>query len=789
MNLHRSFFSLLVAVIALIFPVVLVSFSGAASASTISVTTTSDLLSPSCPSASECSFRGAVASASEGDVVSMPAGTYLLTQGEVVTTRDIVIDGAGPASTILDASGLAPSPNSRVLRIAGATTKVTTVRDLSVTGGRVENGSRSGGGGIRCNSRSGIVLANVRIHGNSVTSTDLPADAQWIGGAGLWSIGTVLIRENSLIEDNTVTVAGSLGKSGGGGVMVAGDHSGPNLVVSNSTLQGNSVEVEAAPDLGYANRDGGGGAYVAANDLILRSSSVEDNSATISNSWGDSGGGGVYVSGGNLEVVNSNIGNNRAEIEATADLGFNPNDVSSDGGGGAYVSGLNANFTDSEVSGNEAVATESWGESGGGGVYVSSRATSGEYVGDLNASRSTFSGNSVSATPTASFRLRSHYGGGAIYQDSHDISLDEVTLSDNAVVVNGESEIGEQYSVNGGGAIYQYGNRTSISNSTLSGNSAQLPLASRSGGGALMDNGQSSLITNSTFSGNEVDFDEAATEPDTNGGGAINYTQEPDGVVLANVTIAGNRSEGAAGGAIVPTGGTVVRIGGSIIASNSSTVPGTDECATIAGGEPQGSVTSLGYNLTDDDQDSCGLNGPGDLIADPGIGSLGQNGGPTETRALTASSPAIDAGNPDGCLSAYGEPLVTDQRGFPRPSPAGSRCDIGAVERQVCSPDVQCVPVLAKPLVEGPKSVRREGKSTYRITLRNTGDASMKNLRVKATGRGVNGNRWVGSLAAGASRTIELPLRFLRKGKSRVTFTAITNNAGRKAVKRLVRIR
>lgn len=303
-----------------------------------------------------------------------------------------------------------------------------------------------------------------------------------------------------------------------------------------------------------------------------------------------------------------------------------------------------------------------------------------------------------------------------------------------------------------------------------------------------MDNGQASLITNSTFSGNEVAFDEAATEPDTNGGGAINYTQEPDGVVLANVTIAGNRSEGAAGGAIVPTGGTPVRIGDSIIASNSSTVPGTDECATSAGGEPQGSVTSLGYNLTDDDQDSCGLNGPGDLLADPGIGSLGPNGGPTETRALVASSPAIDAGNPDGCLSAYGEPLVTDQRGFSRPSPAGSRCDIGAVERQVCSPDVQCVPVLAKPGVEGPKSVRRESKAIFRIKLRNSGDASMRNLRVKATGRGVNGNRWVGSLAAGASRTINLPLRFRRNGKSRVTFTAITNNAGRRAVKRIVRV-
>jgi hypothetical protein len=45
-------------------------------------------------------------------------------------------------------------------------------------------------------------------------------------------------------------------------------------------------------------------------------------------------------------------------------------------------------------------------------------------------------------------------------------------------------------------------------------------------------------------------------------------------------------------------------------------------------------------------------------------------------------SPAIDAGNTNGCTDSDGNLLTTDQRGRPRPDKAGGVCDIGAVERQ-----------------------------------------------------------------------------------------------------------
>jgi hypothetical protein len=53
------------------------------------------------------------------------------------------------------------------------------------------------------------------------------------------------------------------------------------------------------------------------------------------------------------------------------------------------------------------------------------------------------------------------------------------------------------------------------------------------------------------------------------------------------------------------------------------------------------------------------------------LGPLADNGGPTQTHALLPSSPAIDAGDNNGCPP-------TDQRGVARPS--GLACDIGAYE-------------------------------------------------------------------------------------------------------------
>jgi hypothetical protein len=115
----------------------------------------------------------------------------------------------------------------------------------------------------------------------------------------------------------------------------------------------------------------------------------------------------------------------------------------------------------------------------------------------------------------------------------------------------------------------------------------------------------------------------------------------------------------------------IAHLQNSIIANNRSWGPG--DC--------HGTVSSI-FSLSSDD--SCKLNGPGDLNnLNPKLGTLGNYGGPTQTIPLLSGSPAIDAGNPSGCTDAHGHLLKTDQRGLPRPDTEDrSGCDMGAFERQ-----------------------------------------------------------------------------------------------------------
>ncbi len=78
------------------------------------------------------------------------------------------------------------------------------------------------------------------------------------------------------------------------------------------------------------------------------------------------------------------------------------------------------------------------------------------------------------------------------------------------------------------------------------------------------------------------------------------------------------------------------------------------------------------------------LNGNDNLlgVTDPGIGLLANNGGPTQTIALLAGSPAIDAGsNALAVDPTTGDPLAYDQRGAGFPRIVNGTVDIGAFER------------------------------------------------------------------------------------------------------------
>jgi hypothetical protein len=201
-----------------------------------------------------------------------------------------------------------------------------------------------------------------------------------------------------------------------------------------------------------------------------------------------------------------------------------------------------------------------------------------------------------------------------------------------------------------GGGIINSGTLR-ITNSTVSGNSAK-----RSGGGIFSFCCNTLTVNNSTISGNSAKF----------AGGIYADTT----VTISSSSIAGNSAAYGVGGIVsVAPLNYPVTLQNSIVAGNS-------------GGDCSGTMTSHGYNLSSDN--TCDFDGTGDLNnTDPLLGSLQNNGGPTNTMALPSGSPAVDAGNPSGCTDDLGHLLTTDQRSMPRPNTEDTGgCDIGAYERQ-----------------------------------------------------------------------------------------------------------
>ena len=120
---------------------------------------------------------------------------------------------------------------------------------------------------------------------------------------------------------------------------------------------------------------------------------------------------------------------------------------------------------------------------------------------------------------------------------------------------------------------------------------------------------------------------------------------------------------------------------------------------------PPGRMVSTGYNVSDEEMDTCSLSfALNDQPAtDPLLKPLANNGGPTETHALSsqlvedpATSPAIDSGDNLRCPN-------NDQRGSLRPDDGDGDgiyvCDIGAFELFVARADLHINNVTAPDIV------------------------------------------------------------------------------------------
>ncbi len=226
-----------------------------------------------------------------------------------------------------------------------------------------------------------------------------------------------------------------------------------------------------------------------------------------------------------------------------------------------------------------------------------------------------------------------------------------------------------------GGSMYlQNDSTTTITDSLVSDNRAFAPVevTGERGGGIYIQNDATVTISNSTITGNRADDE----------GGGISIRNDPT-VRLVNTTVAGNTADldgsGDVGGGI----SFEVDPPGSLTLANTIVAGNTNAAAPDCGG-PDG-IASAGFNLIGNSQGCLFAAGTGDKVGtagspiDPLLGPLAANGGPIQTLALGAGSPAIDAGNPAAPGSGGDACTAADQRGAPR-----SVCDIGAYELLSC---------------------------------------------------------------------------------------------------------
>lgn len=346
---------------------------------------------------------------------------------------------------------------------------------------------------------------------------------------------------------------------------------------------------------------------------------LDSGSATLTGSTLSGNGSGVDLGGGGTATIASSI--------------LNGNGSGVDFGGGGTAAVINSTVNNNTNAGLElyhggaAAVTGSTLSGNGTGLYIvgSGAVTIAGSILNGNGTGVELSGSGT-ATVTNSILSNNTYAGVRFYQGG------------TATV------IGSTLSGNAYGVLLLDSGTATVSGSTLSGNGSGVDLG---GGAATLIN---STLSGNSFAGLRLGPGSAAT--------------------VVNSTISGNFAGVyfSAGG-----GGSAATLTNTLLARGASS-----NCYNTGG-----TLTNGGHNLADDA--SCFAAGDsGSLVVAAGAAGLApaglqDNGGPTPTIALLATSPAVNAGADAACGAAGpGQVNGLDQRGIARPY--GAHCDIGAYE-------------------------------------------------------------------------------------------------------------
>lgn len=359
-------------------------------------------------------------------------------------------------------------------------------------------------------------------------------------------------------------------------------------------------------------------------------SCVSTFSCNLSGGNGQEGGGVLIEPGSSLTLRRVTVADNEA-------------------GAGGVGGNVNCPTSDAEC--------ETWGGDGGNGGGVSAN-------GSLTIERSLVTGNRSGAGGAAGTQISC---GGSCYVGSGNGG------DGGGVIVTGASmnmlatTVDDNDSVDWAGGVYCHHNSTcTIRDTTIVDNSATF----RGGGLTVVGSATTATVTNTTVSGN------TATGP---GGGVTGFT---GALSLDFVTVAGNASGSTGAGGVDRVGNTLT-MRNSIVADNTNAGATSPDC--------RGVVTSGGYNHVENLTGCTMALGTGDVTGtDPGLLALGDNGGPTDTRALAPASSALNAipNGANGCGTT-----ITDQRSAVRPDSGTAACDKGALEREDAADCPAALPV------------------------------------------------------------------------------------------------
>ncbi|HKN68366.1 MAG TPA: choice-of-anchor Q domain-containing protein, partial [Gemmatimonadaceae bacterium] len=503
---------------------------------------------------------------------------------------------------------------------------------------------------------------------------------------------------------------------------------------------------------------------------VLSGANGEVDNVTLRNGLGGEGGAVFVDDTATFTTNNARLSSNEAEDDeggaiyndGTVNLNntlLERNTAPDEYGGGIYNDGGTVNLTDSSITGSYL------DDGSGGGIYNDG--------GTLTLLRSHVDNN-----------FAAYYGAG-IYNDGGTLTLTQSTVNDNFGAESDESNGGGIYNDRGaltvtdsaisgntnygyGGGIYNNGNM-SIDRSAIDHNSAYYP-----GGGIYNDSAQSDAVTRGGFTFNDVSITNSTISDnlsdDDDGGGIRN---DAGTLNLLNDTIAFNQS-------------TYDHDGGGLYADDTVNVKNTILAMNVEDGavnncyDSDGYIVDQGHNLengTDCGFDNSQPGASGDVQnADPLLGPLQNNGGPTFTRAIDNTSPAFDAADDTGCPA-------TDQRGVTRPQFA--HCDIGAFELAPAPPPAAPVapsaPAAPKkiPPTIGVAGVRRACTTSSRVRVRITiskTTAPVKSVKVTLDGHKIK-------TTTRSRFTLVINAKRLKAGRHRLVITA-TDTAGNRNVLR-----